>query len=68
MLPRVFAVLVVAATLAPSQDKGLNSQPQISFEVISVKPMLPDRQDRFESYCAGTRCFSSSNQLSTTRI
>jgi uncharacterized protein (TIGR03435 family) len=59
VLPRVFAVLVVAATPAPSQDKGLNSQPQISFEVISVKPMLPDRQDRFESYCAGGGRFIS---------
>ena len=59
MLLRIFAVLVVAATLAPSQEKGLNSQPEISFEVISVKPMPPDRQDRFESYCAGGGRFIS---------
>jgi uncharacterized protein (TIGR03435 family) len=56
---RVFAILVLSAASAPSQEKSFGTKSKMSFDVISVKPMSPDRADRFESYCAGGGRFVS---------
>lgn len=49
---RIFCVLRAAAALALSQATTANGQTKAKFEVVSVKPVRQDRNERFESYCA----------------
>jgi uncharacterized protein (TIGR03435 family) len=60
MMPAVvLAFLPIASALASAQGREANAQSAYSFEVASVKPMPPDRRDRFESYCEGGGRFIS---------
>ena len=58
-LIRIVALLCIGAALVSAQDKDPTSQGGTSFDVISVKPMSPGRQDRFDSDCAGGGRFIS---------
>jgi uncharacterized protein (TIGR03435 family) len=49
---RMFCVLAATAALALSQDDSADGQTKSTFDVVSVKPVPPDRSERFESYCA----------------
>jgi uncharacterized protein (TIGR03435 family) len=49
---RIICVLI-AAPLVWSQERAASSQPRVAFDAVSVKPTPPNRDQLFDSYCAG---------------
>jgi len=61
---RVVCVLTALAALAPALDRRAIAQSAPAFEVVSVRPMPPDRHDQFESLCShGGRFISRGTPL-----